>query len=422
MTDTPKPKRKQGAGAIEKRKEKRNIKFEAERQQKAQKKAAKAAITPAAPPAAVAAKREHPESKNDDANPSAKKQKVEPAATVANMGIANEAASASKSAAPKIPANDNSGVVMKAVKLTDDKKAKLLQALSRSKSNNTKPTNSKSESSSKSGEATPKQPTAKPPQQPKKTATPTATNQLTELQAKMKKTLSGGRFRMINEQLYTTTSDIAVNLFLKEPETFDIYHEGFRAQVESWPSNPVDHYIKTLSALTPSKSAKSGQQKPIVIVDMGCGEAALAKSIMALNTTESKRFMVHSFDLASPNEYVVACDIRNVPLKDEEADVVVFSLSLMGTNFLDFIKEAWRILKTGGNLKIAEVVSRFPSVNKFIEALVALGFKLTSKNTSNKMFVFFEFVKLAKAPEAKRKEAKDDDEKPLLTPCLYRKR
>ncbi|KAF9151282.1 25S rRNA (adenine645-N1)-methyltransferase, partial [Linnemannia schmuckeri] len=61
---------------------------------------------------------------------------------------------------------------------------------------------------------------------------------LTKLQEQMKKTLAGGKFRFLNEQLYTTTGEEAFDLFQSKPELFDEYHEGFRSQVESWPQNP----------------------------------------------------------------------------------------------------------------------------------------------------------------------------------------
>ncbi|ORY43335.1 hypothetical protein BCR33DRAFT_698067 [Rhizoclosmatium globosum] len=333
-----------------------------------------------------------------------KKQKNEPKQTAPTTQQKSTSASApAKSAAAKI---------------ADDKKAKLLQALSRSKhisESSSKPVSKPvAQPASSSVVKKPHQlskPTPKPPQSVKPISTTPQNAKLTDLQAKMKKTLSGGRFRMINEQLYTTTSDIAVELFKEAPETFDIYHEGFRAQVELWPSNPVDHFIQTLSA------AKIPKTKPLVIADMGCGEAALARSLLSQNTHEKQKFTVHSFDLASPNEFVVACDIRSVPLEDGVCDVVVFSLSLMGTNFIEFLEEAWRILRDGGQLRIAEVVSRFPDIDKFVEALTAIGFKLTKKDASNKMFILFDFLK-----KGKKAVEGDDESQPLLTPCLYRKR
>ena len=34
-----------------------------------------------------------------------------------------------------------------------------------------------------------------------------------------------------------------------------------------------------------------------------------------------------------------------VPLKNSSIDVAIYSLSLMGTNYIDFLEEAYRVLK-----------------------------------------------------------------------------
>ena len=44
-------------------------------------------------------------------------------------------------------------------------------------------------------------------------------------------------------------------------------------------------------------------------------------------------------------------------------DAGVFCLSLMGTNFPEFLREANRVLKRDGKLFVAEVLSRFSDKN-----------------------------------------------------------
>ena len=46
---------------------------------------------------------------------------------------------------------------------------------------------------------------------------------------------------------------------------------------------------------------------------------------------------VHSFDLVARSDWVTACDMGAVPLPDGCCDAAVFSLSLMGTNSVDFL-------------------------------------------------------------------------------------
>lgn len=68
---------------------------------------------------------------------------------------------------------------------------------------------------------------------------------------------------------------------------------------------------------------------------MGCGDAVLASSLTSTNK-------VYSFDLVSKNDTVIAADIANVPLQSNSVDIVVFCLSLMGSNIPDFLTEAYR--------------------------------------------------------------------------------
>lgn len=139
--------------------------------------------------------------------------------------------------------------------------------------------------------------------------------------------LKGSKFRWLNEKLYTTTGKEALGMMKENKELFEIYHQGFASQVEKWPQNPVDIFIDWLKECPES-----------VVADFGCGEAKIARSVSN---------KVHSFDLYPLHPFVTVCDIANVPLPQNSVDVSIFSLSLMGTNFLDFIFEAHRVLNTG---------------------------------------------------------------------------
>ena len=78
--------------------------------------------------------------------------------------------------------------------------------------------------------------------------------------------------------------------------------------------------------------------KDYIVADFGCGEAKLADSLSQT---------VHSFDLVSLNDKVKACDMAHTPLLTNGIDVVVFCLSLMGTNLEEYLLEANRVLKKG---------------------------------------------------------------------------
>ncbi len=196
---------------------------------------------------------------------------------------------------------------------------------------------------------------------------------LSKLQQQFLKKLEGARFRTINEELYTTRGDKAFQEFQAEPSKFMIYHKGYREQAAGWPINPLDYIISWIDNM-PNKSS-------LAIADMGCGEARLGR------TLASKVQKVHSFDLVAINDTVIACDIAHVPLTNNSVDIVVFCLSLMGVNYIDFLAEAFRILKKDtGILKIIEVKSRFEDgkgIKKFCQVLKSAGFVVFTNNSGS---------------------------------------
>lgn len=212
---------------------------------------------------------------------------------------------------------------------------------------------------------------------------------LTPLQASMREKLISARFRHLNETLYTRPSAEALSLFAESPDMFTEYHEGFRRQVEVWPENPVEGYLAEIRQRgrakdTNNRNKKSRQQDdddtttnknnnsaliPLprnratgtcTIADLGCGDARLAAELAA--DKRKLRLEVLSFDLHSPHPLVTRADIANLPLANGTVDVALFCLALMGTNWVDFVEEAYRVLRWKGELWVAEIKSRFGHV------------------------------------------------------------
>jgi len=216
---------------------------------------------------------------------------------------------------------------------------------------------------------------------------------LTALQKSMRSKLASARFRHLNESLYTKPSVESLSLFEQDPSMFEDYHRGFAQQVDIWPENPVDGYVNSILARAkvnvrdPKKrnykkggkaqeeepSRRTGDSKPLsrfhnhcTIADLGCGTASLSyrlqPHLQPLNLT------LHSFDLSKPTgpsaPLVTVADISCLPLPDSSVDVAIFCLALMGTNWLDFIDEAYRILRWKGELWVSEIKSRFGRVDR----------------------------------------------------------
>ena len=232
---------------------------------------------------------------------------------------------------------------------------------------------------------------------------------LTPLQAAMRQKLVSARFRHLNETLYTTESAKAQALLEANPTFFDEYHSGFRQQVQAWPQNPVDGFVEDLKQRgdirAPARGGKqvNGKAQPAdasqvqgalaalprtsgtcIVADLGCGDAKLANQIKG-KIGKKSNIKVLSYDLQSPNNLVTKADISNLPLEDGAVDIAIFCLALMGTNWIDFVEEAWRVLHWKGELWIAEIKSRFGKpVQKRVEHSVGNRRKKPSKADTQK--------------------------------------
>lgn len=255
---------------------------------------------------------------------------------------------------------------------------------------------------------------------PADAASPSPGAPLTALQSSMLTSLKGARFRTVNETLYTSSSDEALALMQREPQLYGEYHDGFRQQVRKWPKNPLDRITELL--MDTGDAARKGRKHSCrtarvpgaLIVDIGAGEAGLARKLLPHGRH------VLSYDLLDSRDGYVrgmdAAQLHALPLPGvheplgvhwtgpgEQAsegpacvDAAVFSLSLMGTNWLAMIAEARRVLREQGELIIAEVSSRLGptcDTRAFVELVCATGFDLDWQDTSNTHFVLFKFSK-----------------------------
>lgn len=211
--------------------------------------------------------------------------------------------------------------------------------------------------------------------------------------------LEGGKFRLINEILYTSNSQESKELFTKDPEYFQAYHNGFSNQIGSWPVNPL--------TIVESEVRQIVKNNPFVLLDLGCGLGQLE-----LNLKDLVNLKVFSYDLISAKEHIVACDISQLPHQSKTVDGAVFCLSLMGTNHVQMINEAHRVLRKKGFLIVAEVSTRFQPA-EFLQKMSQLGFKSVKKLIPNSFFSVFVFRKVAAVP---------NDINSLFEPCKYKKR
>ena len=164
-----------------------------------------------------------------------------------------------------------------------------------------------------------------------------------------------GDFSEVNRKWSVSKSSTTHERLKEHPEDWYYYHTLYAEKRKRWEEIP---YVEL---------AKLIKRKDFIVADLGCGENLLRKEI-----PENK---VLAFDHVAINETVTACDISKLPLENDAVDVAVFSLSLMGSNYEDYIREAHRILKTMGFIFIAEPQAKWEGKQNELEQLMSkIGF------------------------------------------------
>ena len=178
----------------------------------------------------------------------------------------------------------------------------------------------------------------------------------------------------MNSRINTAYSHTTHERLQKDPAEWYLYHTLYREARKTWDEIPYERIAESLR-----------KRPDWVVGDFGCGEALLAQTVPN---------QVHSFDHVAIDEGVTACDMAHTPLDAETLNVAVFSLSLMGLNYADYLREAHRALKVGGWLKIAEPLSRWVDKRKaLLEAIDQTGFSLVGNIEESGPFFYLTAIK-----------------------------
>lgn len=183
-----------------------------------------------------------------------------------------------------------------------------------------------------------------------------------------------GDLSVMNNRFNTAYSQTTHERLQQNPAEWYLYHTLYREARQTWIEIPYERIAESLK-----------KRPDWVIGDFGCGEALLARALPN---------QVHSFDHIAIDERVTTCDIAHTPLDAETLDVAVFSLSLMGLNYADYLKEAHRVLKFGGWLKIAEPMSRWNDKRaELLGQIASAGFVLVGEIEESNQFFYINAIK-----------------------------
>jgi hypothetical protein len=171
-------------------------------------------------------------------------------------------------------------------------------------------------------------------------------------------------FSKMNRKFTSSKSSTTYNRLHNDPSEFYTYHRLYSQIRQSW--NEIPYLVI---------AEKIKKNPTFIVADFGCGENLLSKEITN---------RIYAIDHVAIDDTVIACDMAKTPLENNLVDLVVFSLSLMGTNWKDYLLEAKRVLKVPGYMCIAEPVKTWQQDNfkELTDAITQVGFLCGSPHVS----------------------------------------
>ncbi len=155
----------------------------------------------------------------------------------------------------------------------------------------------------------------------------------------------------LHQRYKTLNSKNLQKEFQETPDLWHKYHAISEENEKSFPDEgiPRNRIIKELNEIK-GKRTRS-------VVDMGCGKAQIADHF-----ANDSRFTFTNYDHVSSKENVLVQDISNTGLEDHSVEICILCLAMWGSNCHDYVREAHRILESGGKLYIMEATKRWTSL------------------------------------------------------------
>jgi superfamily II DNA or RNA helicase/uncharacterized protein YeaC (DUF1315 family) len=152
----------------------------------------------------------------------------------------------------------------------------------------------------------------------------------------------------LHQRYKTLNSQNLQNEFKENPELWNQYHEIAEENEKSFHEQdiPRNRIIQELDKIN-VKRTKS-------VVDMGCGKGQISQYFK-----DDSRFSFINYDHISSHDTIISCDISQMPLESDSIEMCILCLAMWGSNCNDYVKEAHRILESGGKLYIIEATRRW---------------------------------------------------------------
>jgi hypothetical protein len=171
------------------------------------------------------------------------------------------------------------------------------------------------------------------------------------------KTLTKSDYQELSNKMTIQKSSTTKEMFNKNNNLWYEYHNARDISFTGYDNQddiPINKIIKYLDTRTKHK---------LKILDLGCG-----RNLIKQHFKENSKFDITGYDYVSYNGST-ECDISNLPDEDESIKICIYSQSLMGFNWKDYLLEGHRVLEYNGEMIISENRDRYDGIKNYLQEL-----------------------------------------------------
>jgi ubiquinone/menaquinone biosynthesis C-methylase UbiE len=194
---------------------------------------------------------------------------------------------------------------------------------------------------------------------------------------KMMKKIHKSSYQLLSKLMSSQNSLKTKEMFNNNPDLWNEYHNTRDISFKKYnnqneiPINKIINYLEKI-------------KYKLKILDLGCGRNLIKKYFK-----DNNKFNIIGYDYISYNNSI-ECDISNLPDEDESIKICIYSQSLMGSNWKEYLKEGYRVLEYNGEMIIAESIERYEIIKKYLAELnmkIIIDNNIIINKESNRWFI-----------------------------------
>ena len=183
-------------------------------------------------------------------------------------------------------------------------------------------------------------------------------------------------YQELTKKMSIQNSSTTETMFKGRSALWYLYHDsrdfsfaGYDNQAEI-PVNKIISYLET------KKNHK------LKILDLGCG-----RNLICQHFKDNKKFDITGYDYVPFNNSKIA-NICNLPDEDDSVKICIYSQSLMGSNWKEYLNEGNRVLEYNGEMIISESIERYDVVKSYLQEInMYIKKKITMKQIDGYIYL-----------------------------------